>query len=124
MYPSAQDRLYETHPEVCFWALNGCSVVDETKTSEEGIARRKALLADEFSEAVSRYISPAYAPMVSGPDDILDAMAAAITACTGPDISTLPQAPPADERGLPMQIVYPSDIEQTRLSTLGSHNSP
>lgn len=130
MYPSARDRLYETHPEVCFWALNGRTVVDAPKTSDEGIARRKALLVDEypqaatlFEHAVSRYTAPPYAPMVSGPDDIVDALAAAITAHQGPDVSTIPGNPPTDERGLPMRIIYPSDIKQARLSTLESYGS-
>lgn len=129
MYPSARDRVVETHPEVCFCALNGRNALAEPKHSEEGIRRRKALLADEHSEAmaiyersVDRYLSPSYAPMVSGADDILDALVAAVTAQRDPkECLTLPEAPPADERGLPMQIVYPSETEQARLSTLKSY---
>lgn len=129
MYPSARDRLCETHPEVCFYALNGRNALDGSKKSEEGRRRRKALLADEhpdamtiYEESVDRYTSPSYAPMVSGSDDILDALVAAVTARRSSDeCLTLPEAPPTDDRGLPMRIVYPSDTEQTRLSTLGSH---
>lgn len=129
MYPSARDRVQETHPEVCFYALNGRNQVEPKKTAD-GISRRKALLADEHSQAmavvehsIDRYTTPSYAPMVGGVDDILDALVAAVTAQRAPErCSTLPDSPRTDERGLPMQIIYPSDTEQTRLSTLNSHN--
>jgi predicted RNase H-like nuclease len=130
MYPSARDRVFETHPEVCFCALNGRNALTESKKSEEGIRRRKALLADEHPDAIpiyersaDRYLTPGYAPMVSGADDILDGLVAAVTAQREPtECLTLPDAPPTDERGLPMQIMYPSETEQTRLSTLESYD--
>ena len=124
--PGARDRLAETHPELCFYALNGRAPVAEPKTTDAGIERRTALLADEHPEAATicetareRYTRPRYAPTVGGVDDMVDALAAAVTARRMPgDCLTLPDAPPTDERGLPMRIVYPSDTEQTRLSTL------
>jgi predicted RNase H-like nuclease len=129
MYPSARDRLAETHPEVCFYALNGRNALEESKRTEAGIRRREALLADAhpgatavYEASIEQYTTPSYAPTVSGADDVLDALVAAVTAHRSPDnCLTLPEAPPTDERGLPMQIVYPSDTEQTRLSTLESH---
>ena len=43
-------------------------------------------------------------------DDILDAMAAAITASTNPAaLKTLPEHPTMDSRGLPMEMVYVAD---------------
>lgn len=130
MYPSARDRLQETHPEVCFYALNGRSPLEAGKHTEEGVEHRKALLADEYpvamsiyEESIERYTTPGYAPMVSGRDDVLDALVAAVTARRSPDeCLSLPKSPPTDDRGLPMQIIYPSDTKQTRLTTLGSHN--
>jgi len=37
------------------------------------------------------------------------------------DLSRLPEGddPPRDERGLPMRMVYPGDIDQARLTTIG-----
>lgn len=130
MYPSARDRLYETHPEVCFYALNGRNALEDGKKTGDGVRRRKALLADEhpdamtiYEQSVDQYTTPSYAPMVSGTDDILDGLVAAVTAQRASEERlTLPEAPPTDERGLPMRIVYPSDTEQTRLSTLGSYD--
>lgn len=126
MYPSARDRFFETHPKVCFWALAGQSPLDTSKQSPEGRERRQNLLADEHPEApaiyetaVERYTTPSYAPTIRSADDILDSLVAAVTAQREQDRrSTLPADPPRDERGLPMQIVYPSDSAQTRLSTL------
>jgi predicted RNase H-like nuclease len=124
--PGARDRLAETRPELCYYALNGRTPVAEPKTTDAGVERRTALLADEHPEAASicerardRYTTPRYAPTVGRMEDVLDALAAALTARRMPDdCLTLPDAPPTDERGLPMRIVYPSDTEQTRLSTL------
>jgi predicted RNase H-like nuclease len=131
MYPGARDRVSETHPEVCFYALNGRTPVTESKQTEAGIEQRRELLADEYADAtaiyeqsVSRYTEPDYAPTVSGVDDILDALAAAVTARRDADgLSRLPERnPPADQRGLPMQIVYPDDTTQTRLTSLGARH--
>jgi predicted RNase H-like nuclease len=54
---------------------------------------------------------------------VLDALIAAVTARRGTEgCSTLPEAPPTDERGLPMRIVYPTETAQTRLSALGTRS--
>lgn len=127
-HPTARDRLVETHPELCFYALNGRTPVEAPKTTDAGIEQRTALLAEEHraagtivEDARERYTTPRYAPTVGGVDDVLDALAAAVTARRMPDETlTVPDAPPTDARGLPMRIVYPSDTEQTRLTTLGA----
>jgi predicted RNase H-like nuclease len=128
MFPSARDRLIETHPEVCFYALNGRRPLEHSKRTREGVRRRIDLLAEEYAAAreicegaVERYTTPSYAPSVGGADDIVDAVAAAVTARRGPDgCATLPETPPSDERGLPMRIVHPADTAQTRLTNLSS----
>lgn len=128
-YPNASDRVEETHPELCFYGLNGETPLAEPKTTEEGMKRRLSLLADAhheaghiFETAVEQFTTPHYAPMVSGADAILDALVAAITAARPPeDTATLPVEPPTDSRRLPMQMIYPSATDQTRLSALESH---
>ncbi|WP_440992198.1 DUF429 domain-containing protein [Haloarchaeobius baliensis] len=128
MNPSARDRLHETHPEVCFYSLNGRNPLETSKRTDAGIQQRTALLADEnpnateiVEESVDRYTTPGYAPMVSDVDDIVDALVAATTAQRPPERQlTLPRSVPTDERGLPMKIVYPSDAKQTRLSNLST----
>jgi Uncharacterized conserved protein len=126
--PGARDRIRETRPELCFYALNGHNPVADSKRTDEGIRRRLALLADEHPEATAiyegcrdRYMAPRYASFLHSGADILDALVAAVTARrSGEDLSELPARPepPRDERNLPMRIVYPTDVNQTRLSTL------
>ena len=124
-YPGARDRIRETHPEVCFRALNG-DPLRHGKHSASGIEERLAILEAEHPELAAvyddireTYATPEYAPRVSGRHDVLDAMVAAVTAAS-PDaeLETFPDAPPTDERGLPMEIVYPSEAVQTTLSDL------
>lgn len=127
MNPGARDRLSETHPELCFYSLNGREAVPPKNTAA-GIQRRKALLAEEHSDALTiyeracdLYLTPEYASFLHAKHDILDALVAAIAAQRPlDDVARLPEGtdPPRDTRGLPMQIVYPSDVKQTRLSTL------
>lgn len=125
MNPSAQDRLRETHPEVCFRALKG-EPLRHVKSTAEGVAERRAIVADELAGAgdivdaiAATMTRPVYAPMVSGVADILDALVAAVTAQRDASgVATLPAVPPTDERGLAMEIVYPSSTVQTRLSAL------
>jgi predicted RNase H-like nuclease len=125
-YPSARDRLSETHPELCFYALNGHTGLDAGKKTQAGREQRLALLAEEhpdagaiYEESVARFTEPVYAPLVGNAGVILDALVAAVTARRAPDgVSTLPEGSPTDERGLPMQMTYPSDVEQTRLTSL------
>jgi len=131
MYPSARDRLIETHADVCFYALNGRRPVAASKRTAAGVRRRIDLLADEdpvagetCEAAIERYTTPSYAPTVGGAHDVVDAVVAAVTARRGPDgCATLPETPPVDERGLPMRIVHPADTEQTRLTNLGASES-
>ncbi|MEF8815017.1 MAG: DUF429 domain-containing protein [Halovenus sp.] len=127
MNPGARDRLFETHPELCFYSLNGQATVP-AGTTAEGIDRRKALVADEhpdapaiYEAACDRYLTPAYASFLRAEGAILDALVAAVTAQRPTsELSRLPDGddPPRDERGLPMQMVYPGDINQTRLTTI------
>jgi len=128
MNPGARDRLFETHPELCFHSLNGGETVPPKRT-EPGIRRRKTLLADEHPEAMEiyeraceLYLTPEYASFLNAKDDVLDALVAAVTARRPMDeLDRLPEGdePPRDARGLPMQMVYPGDMNQTRLTSLG-----
>jgi len=132
MNPGARDRLFETHPEVCFYSLNGGETMPPKKT-ETGIQRRRALLADEYSEAIEiyeqacdLYLTPEYASFLNAKDDILDALVAAVTARRQmSEIARLPEGGdlPRDGRGLPMQMLYPNDVNQTRLSILEKAHS-
>lgn len=80
--PAAPARVFEVHPELAFWRLNGGRALAEPKKVkgkcyEPGLAlRRRLLIAAGFSAAVVNGDSPRGA----GPDDVLDALACAAIA--------------------------------------------
>jgi predicted RNase H-like nuclease len=99
--PPRQARVREVHPEVSFAAMNGGAGVAASKKTEEGHARRRALLA-EAGVAV-----PEAAPRGAARDDLLDACAACWTAAriARGEAQRLPEGPPpTDARGLRMEI--------------------
>ncbi len=119
MYPSARDRVAETRPAVCFQAMDDGAGPPDADRRRELLAAAHPDAAAVYDEAVERYTTPAHAPALGSADVVANALVAAVTAERTPDrCLTLPAAPPTDERGLPMRIVYPSDTEQVRLSAL------
>lgn len=101
--------IREIHPEICFWAINNRQTLLTKKNEKRGIDERiRALKAVEprveqiFEEGCCKY----YRKDVTR-DDILDALAAAVTAYRGHEhLQTLPENPPSDSKGLPMEMVY------------------
>ena len=114
----ASPRVREVHPEVCFWALNGKRAMCHPKSEGAGIEERKGVLqrCEPRTEDIYNYASTEYRRRKVARDDILDALAAAVTAKLGlgcPDnyqLRTLPECPPSDCKGLPMEMVY---VERT-----------
>lgn len=115
-----QDVVRESHPEVCFRKLN-----DEPpgpKSSDVGIEERTEVLCkklemdpEECGETSRRLTEPSYGRFAAE-DDVLDAIVLAVTAkrVAEDDYSRLSsdteadeERPPTDEKGLPMEIVYP-----------------
>ncbi|GEM_PF-105693 len=105
----ASPRVRETHPEVCFWALNSGKAMAHYKKTADGIAGRIEVLGNLLPTS-SQLIEKAtreYGRKKVGIDDIIDAMALAITAKFGYDkLSTIPDVPEIDSTGLPMEMVY------------------
>ena len=107
--PSLQGVLRECHPELCFWALNVNNAMRYNKKTEEGRHERLAVLENYlapchqlFEQASSQYLRRQLAR-----DDIIDAMACAVTAKFGyNNYRTVPAIPSKDIRGLPMEIVF------------------
>lgn len=102
-------KVYESHPEVAFYALNNCQPMSSPKKSSEGQAERLALLAahldgsrEIFEDAV---ISHPRSELQK--DDVIDALVLAVSAAqTGNSLISLPDSPPLDRYGLPMRIIY------------------
>ncbi|MCE9558970.1 MAG: DUF429 domain-containing protein [Armatimonadetes bacterium] len=79
--PSIAAKLFEIHPEVSFWAMNGGSDLDFPKKHEFGKLQRRQLLTAEFGADLDERIT-ALGVISSAVawDDVYDAFAAAWTA--------------------------------------------
>jgi predicted RNase H-like nuclease len=100
---SSRGKVFETHPELAFWRLNGERELSSSKKTETGLARRRELLIDAGYTAAALSGAP---PKGAAPDDVIDAIACAEIArritigCARP----YPDPPEHDAVGLPMAI--------------------
>jgi predicted RNase H-like nuclease len=106
--PSLASRVFEVHPEVAFWRLNGNRALGEPKKVKgrpfaPGLVLRRGLLAQHgFSAAATKEIVPLGAAI----DDLLDGLACAAIArrvLAGVAVP-FPDPPLRDEFGLLMAI--------------------
>ena len=106
--PACAARVYEVHPELAFWRLNGERALDEPKKVKgtcyaPGLALRRSLLMTAGLPAAAVDSTP---PRGAGADDLLDALACAAVArrihagCARP----FPDPPARDAFGLPVAI--------------------
>ena len=113
----ASPKIRESHPEICFWALNERQPMSHKKSDPEGREERLETLrhcAQDVNnidvDAISKEIRCKFTKSQVADDDILDALALAITAKivsqNGDRLGTLPEDPPTDSKGLPMEMVY------------------
>ena len=85
MTPDLQSRIYETHPEVAFWALNGECALElpkkvKSRPNPPGLDYRKHLLRQAgYLDYVLEF--DGFQKSKVGPDDILDACVNAWSAC-------------------------------------------
>jgi predicted RNase H-like nuclease len=101
-------RVFEVHPEVAFWRLNGEAALSEPKKVksrpyEPGLRLRRQLLIRAGLPAAAVEASP---PKGAGPDDLIDALACAAIARrihTG-EARPFPDPPERDAFGLVMAI--------------------
>lgn len=106
--PALAARVFEVHPELAFWRLNGERPLPEPKKVKSrcyapGLAsRRRLLIAAGLPPAAVN----ASAPKRAGPDDLLDALACAAAArrIHAGTARPFPNPPPHDDHGLPMAI--------------------
>lgn len=106
--PEAAARVYEVHPEVAFWRLNGERALDEPKKvksrpSPPGLALRRKLLR---AAKLPPTLVDATPPKGAAEDDVIDALAcAAIARRLHAGLAhPFPDPPPRDAHGLPMAI--------------------
>jgi predicted RNase H-like nuclease len=104
----ARGKIREVHPEVCFWGLSGSPMRHNKKTSA-GFSERRDLLMGLYphTEAIVGDALEKWFRKEVAKDDVLDALAAAVTGYLGADsLKTLPATPERDGIGLPMEMVY------------------
>lgn len=107
------DILVEGHPEVCFRSFSD-SDLEHSKKTAPGVVERLSLLesTSEYEQGTWRRLARELADEGhdTGLDDLLDALALAVTAgAPSAELQTLPPDPPEDDEGLPMQMVYRRD---------------
>ncbi|RLI61352.1 MAG: DUF429 domain-containing protein [Promethearchaeia archaeon] len=103
--------LWESHPEVCFWALNKKQRMIYNKKTKAGFIERKSLLVnfmeinDFFIEADLSFNK--FSPQQAQKDDYLDAWVLALTATgRGGVLRTFPDPPTFDDYNIPQRIAY------------------
>ena len=109
--PDAVGTIREAHPEVCFWALNGESATEYSKTGQPAAAFWERI---EILEAIDDAIIDDVRDASRGldakvdNDDVIDAFALALTASPKTEsLRTLPDKPLTDNAGnLPMEMVF------------------
>lgn len=101
-------HIYEVHPELAFWQLNGQHALSEPKKVKgrcygPGLALRRGLLT---AAGLSVHTVNAAPPRGAGPDDLLDALACAAIArrIHAGQARPYPNPVPHDDHGLPMAI--------------------
>jgi len=104
--PVLQGRLRESHPELCFAALNCWRPLLTSKKTKDGQTERLTLLARYLPGAG---LLPAIPRSQAAPDDMLDAWVLAVSAriAAGNGKPSLPGRPESDALGLRMEIVVP-----------------
>ena len=106
--PGLVPRVFEVHPELAFWRLNGDRALGEPKKVksrcyEPGLALRRGLL---IAAGLPPAIVEAKPPRGTGADDLLDALACLTVArrLAAGIAQPFPDPPARDAHGLPMAI--------------------
>jgi len=107
--PQAKQKIRETHPEACFWALAGGRAMQFSKKKKQGFEERLDLLKKVFppAESIVDAAMQKFMRKEVARDDILDSIAATIVACSPvSSLATVPEIPDKDAKGLPMEMVF------------------
>ncbi len=106
--PDGAAQVFEVHPELAFWRLNGDRALNEPKKvksrpHEPGLALRRNLL---LAAGIPELVVNAMPPSGAAADDLLDALACAAIArrIYAGTAQPFPNPPPRDSFGLAMAI--------------------
>jgi O-6-methylguanine DNA methyltransferase len=109
-------KIREMHPEVCFWGLNNYSSMQHNKRRQAGFLERKKLLGKFFqhTDELVEQAMKTFCRKELAKDDVLDALAGAITASFHDSLATLPETTEVDANNLPMEVVYAQVVADQR----------
>jgi predicted RNase H-like nuclease len=99
--------MREAHPELLFRGLAG-GPMTHPKHTRDGFAERMTIL-QLFEPGAKTLIAAAFLAhggFDAARDDVVDAFILAMCAQHPGRLRTVPEDPPADPKGLPMQMVY------------------
>ncbi len=105
----SRSKIRESHPEICFWSFAGGRPISYPKKSEQGLQERLEVLQNiyPYSKTIFNSGVEKYRCKDLAKDDILDAIALAITSSSPSEsLCTIPEQPERDLKNLPMEIVY------------------
>lgn len=106
-YSQAKYVIREAHPELLFLGLAGGPMA-HSKQSRDGFAERMTIL-QLFEPEAKSLIATAFLThggFEANRDDIVDAFVLTICARHPGRLKTVPEDPPVDPKGIPMQMVY------------------
>lgn len=113
-HPEYQDKISESHPEVCFSCLAGSPLMSNKKDFF-GLTERTAVMASFLPDATMELILRTVEEMKQvhvkcTADDVADAICLALTACLDQQgkTRTIPENPKPNRDGLLMQMIIPS----------------
>jgi len=106
-------KLFESHPEVCFAALNEKTVLSK-KNTVEGQRERLQILARYKCTVEESFVGELSVKLHCAKDDIIDAICLSVTAemAYWGNYRTLPEQPVREETGLQMQMIIPKLPEE------------
>ncbi|HEU5402816.1 MAG TPA: DUF429 domain-containing protein [Terriglobales bacterium] len=106
MSPQLQDRVFEVHPELSFYEMNGQRAMTERKKSSSGFSQRRSLLERAGFGNVIEVMLRGYPRKDVGRDDVVDACVACWTAerIRKENAIRVPEVRLVDARGLRMEI--------------------
>ncbi len=105
--PEAKHWIRESHPEVCFSALNNGAALRNSKHTYRGMKERIDLISLYLptGESILHDLLSRFTAKTVGEDDIVDAMALAVLLRFAKRLFPIPENPPSDQCDLPMQII-------------------
>jgi len=105
-----QKRVFEVHPETCFWVLNRKRPLTHSKKGRLGFEERMGILEDLFLRQDLENLLNKFPRKEVGRDDVVDGLVAAYAAKCYVEgkFTKIPEIPANDSQGLRMEMIMPA----------------